>query len=169
MAIQTINIGTTPNDGTGDPARTAFTKLNANFTQAENAASHLLLGTVSQSGGVPTGAIIERGSNANGEFVRYADGTQICTTTGVFTAAAINTQLNISKPHPASFSAIHAVQYSAQSQVGAGAQGDVGLVYYNGIYAGGTTTTDLFAGCYTYREAIAEGVMFYFTTFGRWY
>jgi hypothetical protein len=38
-----------------------------------------ILGTVSQSGGVPTGAIIERGSNANGEFVKYADGTLICT------------------------------------------------------------------------------------------
>ena len=37
-----------------------------------------ILGTVSQSGGVPTGAIIERGSNANGEFVKYADGTMIC-------------------------------------------------------------------------------------------
>ena len=41
----------------------------------------LAVGTVSQSGGVPTGAIIQRGSNANGEFVRYADGTQICWTT----------------------------------------------------------------------------------------
>lgn len=38
-----------------------------------------ILGTVSQSGGVPTGAVIERGSNANGEYVRFADGTQICT------------------------------------------------------------------------------------------
>ena len=38
-----------------------------------------IVGTVSQSGGVPTGAIIQRGSNANGEWVRYADGTQICT------------------------------------------------------------------------------------------
>jgi hypothetical protein len=37
-----------------------------------------ILGTVSQSAGVPTGAIIERGSNANGEFVKYADGTMIC-------------------------------------------------------------------------------------------
>lgn len=37
-----------------------------------------ILGTVSQSAGVPTGAIIQRGSNANGEFVRFADGTQIC-------------------------------------------------------------------------------------------
>lgn len=38
-----------------------------------------ILGTVSQAGGVPTGAIIERGSNANGDYVRFADGTQICT------------------------------------------------------------------------------------------
>ncbi|HFG1581194.1 TPA: hypothetical protein ACGFXK_002550, partial [Vibrio cholerae] len=37
-----------------------------------------IVGTVSQSGGVPTGAVIQRGINANGEFVRYADGTQIC-------------------------------------------------------------------------------------------
>lgn len=38
-----------------------------------------LLGPVSQSGGVPTGAVIERGANANGDYVRFADGTQICT------------------------------------------------------------------------------------------
>ena len=34
-----------------------------------------ILGTVSQSAGVPTGAIIERGSNANGRYTKYADGT----------------------------------------------------------------------------------------------
>lgn len=38
-----------------------------------------IVGAVSQSGGVPTGAIIERGSNVNGEYVRFADGTMICT------------------------------------------------------------------------------------------
>lgn len=37
-----------------------------------------VLGTVSQSGGVPTGALIETGTNANGEYVRFADGTQMC-------------------------------------------------------------------------------------------
>ena len=37
-----------------------------------------LLGTVSQSAGTPTGAVIQRGSNSNGEFVRFADGTQMC-------------------------------------------------------------------------------------------
>jgi hypothetical protein len=36
------------------------------------------VGTVSQTGGVPTGALIETGTNANGEFIRWADGTQIC-------------------------------------------------------------------------------------------
>ena len=33
MAQQIINVGTTPNDGLGDPLRTAFTKTNDNFNQ----------------------------------------------------------------------------------------------------------------------------------------
>jgi hypothetical protein len=37
-----------------------------------------VVGSVSQFGGVPTGAVIERGSNSNGSYVRFADGTQIC-------------------------------------------------------------------------------------------
>ena len=32
MAQQTINIGSAPNDGTGDPLRNAFNKANLNFT-----------------------------------------------------------------------------------------------------------------------------------------
>lgn len=49
-----------------------------------------ILGTVSQSSGVPTGAIIERGSNANGEYVKFADGTlimQILSTVDLSTSA----------------------------------------------------------------------------------
>ena len=38
-----------------------------------------VLGTVSQTAGVPTGALVERGTGPNGEFMRFADGTQICT------------------------------------------------------------------------------------------
>lgn len=37
-----------------------------------------LLGPVSRSGAMPTGAVIERGSTPNGDYVRFADGTQIC-------------------------------------------------------------------------------------------
>ena len=38
-----------------------------------------ILNNVSQASGIPTGGLIERGDNANGEYVRFADGTQICT------------------------------------------------------------------------------------------
>jgi hypothetical protein len=47
-------------------------------TGLSTAALRDILGTVSQSGGVPTGAIVERGSNANGWWTRTADGLQIC-------------------------------------------------------------------------------------------
>lgn len=50
-----------------------------------------LLGTVSQSAGVPTGAVIEKGSNANGEFTRLADGTQICTLSLALSGTAATT------------------------------------------------------------------------------
>ena len=50
-----------------------------------------ILGSVSQSAGVPTGGIIERGSNANGEYVRFTDGTQICTFAQSAASEAIST------------------------------------------------------------------------------
>lgn len=37
-----------------------------------------VVGAVGQIGGVPTGGIIEYGSNANGEYVKFADGTMFC-------------------------------------------------------------------------------------------
>ena len=53
-----------------------------------------ILGTVSQSGGVPTGAIIERGSNVNGEYTKYADGTMICTADSLTITANSNTTIS---------------------------------------------------------------------------
>ena len=49
-----------------------------NASELGDAAFADILGIVSQSGGVPTGAIIERGSNASGKYVKFADGTMIC-------------------------------------------------------------------------------------------
>lgn len=70
--------------GTNDAANLTAGLLNvdripATLTPDKAFRRSNILGTVSQSGGVPTGAIIERGSNANGEYIRWADGTQICT------------------------------------------------------------------------------------------
>lgn len=36
MTQQIINVGAAPNDGTGDPLRTCFTKTNSNFTELYN-------------------------------------------------------------------------------------------------------------------------------------
>ncbi|MGV8987826.1 MAG: pyocin knob domain-containing protein [Cypionkella sp.] len=47
-----------------------------------------LLGTVAQSGGVPTGGVIERGSNANGEYARFADGSLECYATQTASTSA---------------------------------------------------------------------------------
>ena len=40
-----------------------------------------VVGTVAEAGGLSTGAIMETGETADGRYVRYADGTQICTRT----------------------------------------------------------------------------------------
>jgi len=37
-----------------------------------------IVGTVTDSAGIPSGAIIESGSNANGSYVKWADGTLMC-------------------------------------------------------------------------------------------
>lgn len=53
-------------------------RINATLTPDKAFRRGNVLGTVSQSGGTPTGALIESGTNANGTYVRFADGTQIC-------------------------------------------------------------------------------------------
>lgn len=37
-----------------------------------------VVGTVSEAAGVPTGAVVESGSTSDGDYTRWADGTQIC-------------------------------------------------------------------------------------------
>lgn len=54
MAIQIVKVGESVNDGTGDPSRTCFTKINQNFTDSANAASRLV--------GTATGNVMEVGA-----------------------------------------------------------------------------------------------------------
>lgn len=41
MAIELVNIGTAANDGTGDPLRTAFEKINNNFIYLQQVSSNI--------------------------------------------------------------------------------------------------------------------------------
>ena len=71
-----------------------------------------VIAAVSQSGGVPTGGLIERGSNANGQFVRFADGTQICRRAITLAAGAETTWT-----FPAAFSSAPVVTGVVQAPV----------------------------------------------------
>lgn len=87
FVLQT-NVDGTAKLSRGNVGATTADILTVDATGVLSAAGKLMfnrgniLGTVSQAAGVPTGAVVERGSNANGEYVRFADGTQICTRSG---------------------------------------------------------------------------------------
>ena len=63
MAIQTVKTGAAVNDGTGDDARTAFTKINSNFTDTTHAASRLV--------GTETGNVMKVGAFGIGGMDKY--------------------------------------------------------------------------------------------------
>ena len=52
---------------------------------------------------MPTGAINERGSNANGEFVKYADGTMFCYTPNQLNLSGGGTGRSATWTFPSSF------------------------------------------------------------------
>ena len=64
---QTIGIGTTANDGTGDPLRTAYNKINLNFTELYGSVIYcgdwdLSLDVVPQTGGTGASGAINKGN-----------------------------------------------------------------------------------------------------------
>lgn len=68
--------GAVINVGSADAAQLASDLANlraASYTKAN------AIGFVGLAGGLPTGALFERGSNANGEYAKFTDGTMICT------------------------------------------------------------------------------------------
>lgn len=100
LATLTSHTGNTSNPhgvtkvqlGIGDVDNTSDANKPVSTAQAAAIAARYgknnILGGVSQSAGVPTGALIEQGSNSNGQYLRFADGTQICTIQSTFTQAA---------------------------------------------------------------------------------
>jgi hypothetical protein len=87
------------------------------FPDGDKAAA--VVGPVSQVGGVPTGAIMESGSNANGSYVKYADGTMICSYQSLTSGSlAANTGREITWTYPAAFAAGSVPSVTGNSGVG---------------------------------------------------
>jgi hypothetical protein len=89
MTIQSINLGTYANDGTGDDLRTAFEKVNANFTE---------LGTSDVRNGLNLGSgtavFAQRNNDAQLEFKTLTsvdNSVAISSTTTTVNLAAITT------------------------------------------------------------------------------
>jgi hypothetical protein len=123
-----------------------------------------ILGAVSQSGGTPTGAIIQQGGNANGTFTRFADGTQIC---HIRDFGLMVRGTSYTWTYPASFSALPTCHGNSQTR-GGGADGssDVWSVNFgsggnSGIGAGSVTVTPSGGSNASFRACL--------TAIGRWF
>lgn len=104
-----------------------------------------IIGSVSQSEGVPTGAIIERGSNSDGSWVKFADGSIEACITGVSFTYLSEVILGASPNLPSAFSGAHPVFVDVYlSSAGGDYTGvsltDIGGAVYN---TGHTPTTAL--------------------------
>ena len=133
------------------------------------------LGTVTATGTYPsltaTGAIIETGTNANGTYIKYANGRMECFRTLDMPPQALNTQAGASGAWAATFASLESVQFSAQAQIGSGSVAKIGLMYYNGLFSSGSTITNANIGSYSYRAATddsADSVRFHVIGYGRW-
>ena len=123
-----------------------------------------ILGTVSQSGGVPTGAIIESGSNVNGRYVKYADGTLICIGMDVAPALPVTSIIGdffrsggTSHTLPATFSI-------GTYEIVSGTSGG-GLVRLSAASGTSFFSTTIYKEQYT----MTVGVEFSYIAIGKWY
>lgn len=124
-----------------------------------------ILGTVSQSSGVPTGAFIESGSNANGRYTKYADGTLVCTqSSGVTFANSSN--LTFAWTYPVAFSVSpHVVANTATANLVV-----TKAITCVGVYSVGTTAASI--GIFSLAQFVAgdvTGELVHAHAIGRWF
>lgn len=86
MTQQVINIGSAPNDGLGDPLRTAFTKTNANFTElyAGSGAAGITNGTSNVKILSNSSVLVSVANTAN---VVTISANTVSTTTGILSSS----------------------------------------------------------------------------------
>ena len=98
MAKATVNVGTTGNDGTGDPIRTAFQSLNANHTELYsllgNGTTLSVTGDVAISSGSAT---IQAGSVENSMLADDAVGADELASNAVVTASILDDNVTPAK------------------------------------------------------------------------
>ena len=91
MAIELISIGTNPNDGTGDPLRTAFSKCNDMFSELYSS-SGTIGSNLSFSANTISGASnqnLQLSVSGTGEIIFQSDSVQIQQTRGDLSGSSV--------------------------------------------------------------------------------
>lgn len=136
----------------GKPAAFAYDRSN-------------ILGTVSQSAGVPTAAIIERSSNVNGQYVKFADGTMYCALPNQGSIYFNASNLGLSWSYPQTFAAIEWVMVNALTTLGVSKQ----ITTTSAIARTTTSATIAVCSVGAFVPADAASVTLDMVAFGRWF
>ncbi|WP_404462888.1 hypothetical protein LG331_09015 [Vreelandella aquamarina] len=134
-----------------------------------------IIGTVSQSGGMPTGAVFERDSNSLGTWIKHADGSMTCggfysgvvdiTTTGFVTAGA-RRSATITQDYPQPFISTPVIEFTlSYDSTGPNTYFDITACQFTSV------NSDIrFGMVFTAPVAVTGAeVRLSWTAFGRWY
>lgn len=115
------------------------------------------------------GAIIERGANANGEYVKWADGTMMCTLSPfTIPATALGASFKTMRVLPATFSYTGVIMpVVSVLSTNSGSLEAAGGLYRNGLVLSASASEMEFNG-YTYVSQISTPLTIGAQVFGRW-
>ena len=124
MAISEINIGSTPNDGTGDSIRDAFSKTNDYFTFLDLARQRVSTGNLTATGNIALQASVP--SYWTGTY--YLNGVEIATVGTLFSGGTVSDPTIFQSSTPSTSNTTGAVIVS-------GGLGVAGSSYLSALYA----------------------------------
>lgn len=126
-----------------------------------------ILGSVSQTAGLPTGALIETGVNANGAYVKYADGTLVCRyRTPSEVSVVKDATLDVTWTYPAAFAGALDVAVTLTPERASAANGSVPAICV-ATYRDGMTATAASVGITNLNTV--SNFRYVLSATGRWF
>lgn len=135
---------------------------NLTITSSQVYARSNIIGTVSQSAGVPTGGIIESGTNANGFYVKYADGTMLCGKSSSGSGYGSTGSKTEAWTYPATFASLLSISFNV-------VEPDTTTGRWNILYVTTSGTNSNVTHVVNVTTAFTNAPQIRYFAFGRWY